>query len=78
MVSRNVSPVAIAQTPTRNATNARLGDTRPTCDQFADMGGRDEPESAQRHNQQTGNDAEFVPQLVASHPAGTDIKKYPR
>ena len=29
MVSRNVRPVAMAQTPARNATNAVVGDTRP-------------------------------------------------
>ena len=31
MVSRNVSPVAIAQTPARNATNAVLDETLPWC-----------------------------------------------
>ena len=31
MVSRNVSPVAIRQTPARKATNAAVADTVPSC-----------------------------------------------
>src|ERR1035441_9382736 len=31
MVSRNVSPVAIRQTPARKATNAVVDDTVPSC-----------------------------------------------
>ena len=36
--------------------------------QRVDMGGRDEPESAHRHNQQTGDDAAFVSQLAGQPP----------
>jgi hypothetical protein len=38
--------------------------------QLADMGGRDEPESAQRHNQEAGDDSEFVPELGGQPPRG--------
>ena len=64
MVSRNVRPVAIRQTPARKATNAMSRRHRSLMHHRIDMGGGDEPESAHRDNQQAGDDAALVTEFA--------------
>ena len=64
MVSRNVSPVAMRQTPARKATNAVVADTRSFMHHGVDMRGGDEPEASGRHDQQSGDDAAFVSEFA--------------
>src|ERR1019366_7396306 len=75
IVSRNVSPVAMMQTPARKATNAVVADTVPACTMalicVAWM--NQNPPAATISSPVMM--PPLYPSLLASHPAGIDIRK---
>src|ERR1039458_2648950 len=75
MVSRNVSPVAMMQTPARNATNAVVGETLPWCTMalMCVAGMNQKPPAATISSPVMMPPLD--PNLLASHPAGIDIRK---
>ncbi len=75
MVSRNVSPVAMTHTPVRKATKAMLADTLPcfTSELMYVAGTNQKPPTATSSSPVMM--PPLYPNLLASHPAGMDIRK---
>src|ERR1051326_6559155 len=78
MVSRNVSPVAIAQTRARYAMKAVVGETPPVCTMPLMLVAGRNHKPPRATTSRPAIMPRLYPSLVASQPAGNDMRKYPR